>query len=205
MSKQSNRTFLVAVVLIALGIFLIFSVNHFAEWSVKIKDNDFDKFGEFIGGVVGTFVSLIGVGLIFLTYRTQTKELRATKEIAAKQNQTQQIQQFESTFFNLVSLHHQIVNSIDEEFDPFKNNIVNYPINKYKGRDFFKELAKAIEYIYTDIQGAQYVYAVYKDDYQKMLKERSAITILRFEIFQLKGLEKLSIFLCSFIEVIALF
>ena len=46
-------------------------------------------------------------------FELQRKELEDTREVFKIQSQTIKKQQFESTFFNLLNLHHNITNSID--------------------------------------------------------------------------------------------
>lgn len=86
--------------------------------------------GDFIGGVVGALWSFTGVLLFYLSLRLQRKEfelqreeLRQTREEFKTQNNTLRLQRFENTFFNLISLHHQIVNSID--FDIYEDKKYN--------------------------------------------------------------------------------
>ena len=56
------------------------------------------QFGDFIGGVVGTFFALTGTILIYLTFNSQTKE---NKRIA-----------FEASFFEMLRLHRENVNEL---------------------------------------------------------------------------------------------
>lgn len=56
----------------------------------------FGVFGDYIGGVVGTILTLLSVGLLYLTYTSQM-------QIAYKQNNLTTHQQFEETFFELLN------------------------------------------------------------------------------------------------------
>ena len=101
--------------------------------------NRFGVFGEFFGGIVGSFWALAGVVLFYAALKKQgdeflmqreqlelqRKELklqRVETELQRKeferqtqqlvtQNETLAIQKFENTFFHLLSLHNDIVNS----------------------------------------------------------------------------------------------
>lgn len=86
--------------------------------------------GDFIGGVVGALWSFTGVLLFYLSLKLQRKEfelqrdeLSQTREEFKTQNNTLRLQRFENTFFNLIALHHQIVNSID--FDIYEGKKYN--------------------------------------------------------------------------------
>lgn len=56
------------------------------------------QFGDYVGGVVGTLFGGATVILIYMTYTSQKKELRATIEIGRQQSITAQKQRFESHF-----------------------------------------------------------------------------------------------------------
>jgi hypothetical protein len=88
-------------------------------------------------GVVNSLFSGLAFGGIVLTIYLQHRELNETREVFIKQNNTIALQRFENTLFNLLSVHHNIVNNIDYSFLP-----INYDLGKafeLKGRDVFKE------------------------------------------------------------------
>lgn len=113
------------------------------------QDTSLDKygaFGEFFGGIIGSFWSLAGVLLFYAALKTQSKEFvvqrqqlelqrdelklqrnelklqryetelqrkefeRQTEQLI-RQNATLAVQKFENTFFHLLGLHNDIVNS----------------------------------------------------------------------------------------------
>jgi hypothetical protein len=107
----------------------------------KIVIPEYDKFGTFISGVTAPFLSLAAFVLLYLTYKSQKEELADSKKILKEQNTTQQTQRFETTFFNLLNLHHSIVNNIDLEIkdkhtDEWKGTHW-YETEIKKGRDCF--------------------------------------------------------------------
>lgn len=83
-------------------------------------------FGDFLAGTAGILLALAGVGLIFLAFQAQLlqieqqrEELRLTKDDMAlardqlaQQNDHLRRQRDEATFFQLVNLHHGIVEAI---------------------------------------------------------------------------------------------
>ena len=113
--------------------------------------------GDFIGGIAGSLWALTGVVLFYAALRAQRQELRAThisikqnreeNELTRRefelQNQTLKLQRFENTFFNMLSIHHQIVNSIDRKgvtrADTFRK--IDGNIDMLKGRDVFRDTA----------------------------------------------------------------
>jgi len=86
------------------------------------------QLGDLFGGVNALFTALAFAGLIFTAVlqrhelELQREELAATRnelagqrEQLALQNQTFRLQSFESTFFQLLTLHHQIVGALTLE------------------------------------------------------------------------------------------
>ncbi len=122
----------------------------------KLKDDAPDvrgTFGDMFGSVNALFsgLALAGIVISILLQRKelgyQRDELRATRLEFEIQNKTLKNQRFENTFFNLLSLHHQIVDSIDFEYEDLKglnsmtafldkNRVKQY--TTLKGRDVFK-------------------------------------------------------------------
>jgi hypothetical protein len=65
---------------------------------ISKKPTDWGTFGDYIGGIVGTILSFFSVVLIYLTYTSQVENSR--------------LQQFETTFFNLLQNQREILKSI---------------------------------------------------------------------------------------------
>lgn len=91
--------------------------------------------GDFLSGTVASIWSLAGLFFIYVAFLGQKQqllnqqleimysqlevkytrlELAGQKLEMKEQNETLKLQKFENTFFNLLSLHHQIVDGIDE-------------------------------------------------------------------------------------------
>ncbi len=97
-------------------------------------------FGDKFGAVNALFSGLAFAGIIF-TILLQRKELEyqreeliSTREVFEKQNETLEQQKFESTFFQLLSLFHSIVNGLDLRKKYDTSNVIS------QGRDCFKTL-----------------------------------------------------------------
>lgn len=129
-----------AWILLGLG-FIIgiigFLAHHFGwDWNLNLL-------GDYVGGVVGSTWSLAGLFIIYVAFlgqriqliqqklelRYNQFEVRATRNELIEQNKTLRQQRFENTFFQMLNLHHQIVNAID----------FPHPAN-VKGRDCFKHI-----------------------------------------------------------------
>ncbi len=89
------------------------------------SSQDIGTFGDMFGSLNALFSGLAFAGLIVAiviqnkelklqndTLELQKDELRQTREVFEEQSETLKKQQFESTFFQMVSLHNDIINSI---------------------------------------------------------------------------------------------
>lgn len=87
-----------------------FSTDH-ARWS---------QFGDYIGGTLGSIFAFLALIALLLTLWLQNRELRISSEELKKsakalkdQNESLVLQNFENRFFNMLTLHHQIVSGLD--------------------------------------------------------------------------------------------
>lgn len=104
-------------------IIVVISWGHF-NFSTDISFEKINSIGGFIGGLIGAFFSIVAVILLYYTYRTQKEELQKTIGIANEQSETLKVQQFESTFFNLIENLHLII-------DNLRSNDINMSGNRY--------------------------------------------------------------------------
>lgn len=102
------------------------------------------QFGDFIGGVLNPTFSFLALLAILATFALQVRELRiSTRELKnsadalVKQNETLRHQNFEATFFQLLRLQNDIVNSIDLAHKDGRPNTI--------GRDCLKVFLDRLE------------------------------------------------------------
>lgn len=107
----------IAIILMVLGVISIFfpytEIDGFRIFKYKIEIGKYGELGDFVNGISTPFISIAVFILLYKTYKSQKQELHDTRVLLSEQNETLTNQQFETTFFNLVTLHHQIVNNID--------------------------------------------------------------------------------------------
>lgn len=148
---QIRRYKLAALCVVVLGAL----IGAWAAFWFALTPGDLDHLGSFLGGTVAALWSLAGILLIYVAFLGQRlqiihqeeeirlnrqvleetrKELAGQREQLEQQNTIFRSQSFESTFFQLLSLHHQIVAAITVErtHGPKTGNT-------YKGRDAFEE------------------------------------------------------------------
>ena len=129
------------LIILFVIIFLIWCLSIYV---LKLKTNLLTEralFGDTFGGINSLFSGLALAGIIYTIF-LQKDEMAQTREILILQqkefelqNKTLLLQRFETTFFNLVSLHHQIIDSIEFELEDSSNNKLGKFVRR---RDFFK-------------------------------------------------------------------
>lgn len=115
---------------------------------------DRGEFGDMFGSVNTLFSGLAFGGIIYTIFqqkielklqreelKLQRQEVEKTNKELAKQVEAMNIQRFETTFFNMLSLHHQLVNSIEVRvFGYVRTGQLNNPNTKYSGRSVFEHI-----------------------------------------------------------------
>lgn len=164
-NKRFTFTYIAAIAITIGGILtMIFyfkwiSPIHF-NYSGNVDIGKASKVGDFIGGVVGTLFALVGVFLLYETLRLQRKEFKDNREVFKNQ-------QFENSFFQMLTIHNDIVNSTDihkrirDEKGKIKENIL-----LHSGRDSFR-----------------YFYVILKVRYRKLKYKSFKNTINTYEVF----------------------
>lgn len=141
------------------------------------------QLGSYLAGTTGTLWSAAALALIYVAFLGQERqsinqeeglrlnrldlqqtqeELRGQKEQLAAQSLTQRVQRFESTFFQMLNLHHQIVNHIDRAVTRggFTALVSGTPAThevQRHGRDVFVDLYKTLvrEYRHVKDKGGE--------------------------------------------------
>lgn len=132
------------LVCILIAVFL-FSYKANFSWGASIDADRVSKFGDFIGGIVGSIWSLAGIILFYVAlnlqrkeFRLQRQELRATRNIFEEQARQLKVQQRENTFFHLLDNHRNLVLTLSDRISSSGNNSENltgYALLQDKWRD----------------------------------------------------------------------
>ena len=116
--KQSFPDFWIYVWLIVI-VLAISGAWTFTYFELKdLGEEERGTFGDMFGSVNALFSGFALAGIVFTIFlqkrelRLQRKELKSTRAEFALQNQTMKKQQFENLFFNMISLHNQIVEEL---------------------------------------------------------------------------------------------
>ncbi|EON70469.1 putative phage abortive infection protein [Lysinibacillus sphaericus] len=131
---------LLAFALLTTGVLIIFK----DQFNLYFDFTELASLGSFLGGIITAFLTFSTILLVFATYKTQQKELAATREQleetvrqAEITNETMLKQQFETTFFNMINMHNNLVKGLTLYGTTVKDkvvfiNIYEAIINYYK-------------------------------------------------------------------------
>lgn len=140
MFKFNNNWFKSGVALIILAIlnpFFIMCISN-TEFTVAQIDK-LGTIGDFFGGTTVGLLSLASIFFVIHTIGIQRNELELTRKEFETGNTTAKVQQIDNAFFNMLSLHHEIVNTIEADI----NN------ERFFGRKAFCELKSKFEFDYA--------------------------------------------------------
>ncbi len=132
-------------------------------------DTQRGTFGDMFGGVNALFSGLAFAGVIFTIFLQkrelglQREELKATREEFVTQNDTLSKQRFENTFFQLLSLHHEIIDHMTIDNTQFEKREALRLANNIFGR----ELQSVLVTIKVNAQGVRYREPVIADTFRK--------------------------------------
>jgi len=125
-SKNSILLIGLTVLVIIIGLWVL------TRYLLKdLPSTDRGTYGDMFGSINALFsgMALAGIIITILLQRQelqyQRDELRETRREFKTQNETLKIQRFENTFFNLLNLHHQIVNAMDYQYT--RKETITYP------------------------------------------------------------------------------
>lgn len=154
MNKKVKHNIIIGTII--SGLILIITVLSYAKHGYlnlsSILDTEkLGHFGDFIGGFLGTLLTILATLLIYLTYNNQKKELLKTKELL-------ELQQFESTFFNMLKVHQELKNNISfntentiiREYEPisFESTVPLKKGTQVVGKHFFDVVSNDFQKLY---------------------------------------------------------
>lgn len=147
----------IILIWVGFGIIIAATVLYALKSTMPSFVEHFGQYGELVGGFVGSLWSLAGVILFYEALRFQRTELKMQRhelelqrheimeqtEQQRMQNEQLAYQNFENTFFQMMSLHNEIVESINLEIH--ESTMVgdgSVKSRKISGRDCFIEYYK---------------------------------------------------------------
>lgn len=113
---------IVKIALFTVSAVIFLYVLKFYSYDISEDSGDWGTFGDYVGGLLNPFLSFLALIVLLRTYSTQRKELEETQEILNEQKETQKRQQFESTFFELLKVHNQALESCQSDLQNLTEN-----------------------------------------------------------------------------------
>lgn len=131
----------IALAVVLIGIFIFI---YYGSWkkTVVLDESKMGQFGDFIGGIAGTLVALVGIILYYVALTEQRKEIKinqqalnlqitalnnqvsefqaqkeeliSTRKIYEQQTKTMRNQQFDSNFYSLLNVYLSIKNNLNK-------------------------------------------------------------------------------------------
>ena len=186
--KFSKRLLFIGFFLLIIGLILFIWKDWNLSINNKIQSDKIAQFGDFVGGFIGSIWALAGVILFYVAlseqrkdfatnrkvlnaqtdalkqqireFELQREELSETRKVFKIQSDTLKIQQFESTLFNLINLHHSIVNTIDlVDYESKKGaSMTDQAMGRDKerviitGRDCFSNFSSTLKGIFNQLK-----------------------------------------------------
>lgn len=155
-----------AGVAVAATVFTLYFFNF--SGALSEKPDVWGQFGDFIGGTLNPIFSLLALLALLATFtlqlqefRLSTKELRNSAEALMAQHLAMQRQIFENTFFQLLSLHNELLNGID---------LVGRSGNLIKGRDCFAVFVNRANSAINNRQGSGSNLSAFRLAYEEFQK-----------------------------------
>jgi hypothetical protein len=117
-----------AIILLIIGFLFLFNREY--NISYPIENEAFGTYGDFIGGVIGTFLTFVSVLLLYSTLKEQQKQYEK--------------QQLENHFFKMIDYHNNIVSTANSK------SIFRYKDREkeiLKGRSVFANIKIQLQYL----------------------------------------------------------
>ena len=102
--------FVIPILIILISFLILLFKGQLNFGTINFKN--LGGYGSFIGGLVGTFLTIIATYYIYKTYHSQKNQLKKQKKQLKLQSVLIAQQQFESTFFNMLNVHRELKNNL---------------------------------------------------------------------------------------------
>ena len=152
-------------IIIILLTFISYCFNHSFGIgnNYELNTDKLGSFGDFVGGFLGTILTIIATIYIYQTFNAQKKsieiqedqlknqkeELKSQKTELILQRQLIAQQQFESSFFNMINVHRELKNGLklDKENNLFYGGLI-YPNSDKSGVEVISKISNDFEQFY---------------------------------------------------------
>ena len=128
-------------IIIIVGICIILTIIIFIPNVYNFENlSDISKtgpLGDTFNGLLGPFIAILVAILTFLAFYIQYKANEIQNDTNRKQDENNQILQFENRFFELIRLHRENVSELS--YSKFQNRVIETSENRKVFKDIFRE------------------------------------------------------------------
>ncbi|MDA2178667.1 hypothetical protein PDN34_18900 [Bacillus cereus] len=150
-SKKENWWIILGILTIVVAIATPFAILYKLGWKINYKQfEQLGVVGDYFGGTTVGLFTLASIMFVIAAIVMQKKELelqrselKLTRNEFKTGNDTAKVQQIDNAFFNMLTLHHQIVNDIKVSYSR---------TNVWTGRQAIERLKEEYEYILKQTQ-----------------------------------------------------
>lgn len=109
-NKAIKRNTEVFIIILGCLLAIVFLSLYFFQFNGDLSSDQliFGSFGDYVGGIVGTVFTAISIFFIYKTYRQQVLFSEEQQRLSTRQS-------FESSFFSLLNLQHEILLSLSKD------------------------------------------------------------------------------------------
>lgn len=206
--ENENKWIIGGIITICFAILTPISIFFLSKSSLSSKS--FEKLGtvgDFLGGSTVGLLSLSSILFLISTIVMQRKELglqreelQMTREELAKANEqyritneTMKLQQFETTFFNMISMHSNLINDLAVLETSGRNVIVRFinEVNKNFKEEGYRSFLLEHFRKFDDLEEWYYYYSTYIDSINQLMKYSVFIQKKLPELPNIKGYKNL--------------
>jgi hypothetical protein len=144
-------------------------INPFNDWSFDADSELFARYGDFIGGFIGTIFSLVATLLLYNTLVAQRNTLSKQDELLTHQKLIFEIGQFESTMFNIIKTQRELKDEIKATFYTIDENFKQVSFDS-EGKNYFFYSKNELHKIWLSIDNDQYL-GKFDEDYVEIIQQ----------------------------------
>jgi hypothetical protein len=135
--STSDKKRLIEIIVVSVLILIIFLIkivfNGFWIWGGNLAFAETGQFGDFVGGVIGTFFSGAGFYFLYVTLLEQRIAIDGQKNAFEKER-------FEAKFFDLIKLHRENVSEFKFEGKILDEDRIQWNNNTYENKAVFNAI-----------------------------------------------------------------
>ncbi len=118
--------YIIAAVILIVAVLTAYFVNFYFIHEQSVSDDSaaWSSFGDYVGGVLGPFLSFLSIVLLIKSLNLQNEANETLKVELKNSEKTEKLRSFESLFFNMIESQKKLFDSFRVELDTEKGPVV---------------------------------------------------------------------------------